>query len=515
MAFAGCDTSSTSTDTSPDESTEETPDEEVDETVDEGEPQYGGKLRLLMPQLQTYGNIKTTFNVGGTNYLFPCCETLVGVDENGIAPTKLATGWDIDPNGEFITFTLREGVKFHDGTDFNAEAVKWNLDQIRDLKEELHVIESIDVLDDYKVRLNLSEYSNTLLYHFTWYDGIMISPASVEGQDDEYIANNVIGTGPFVLKEWNKDTNAVFTRFSEYWDEGKPYLDELEFIATSDDNTARNALLSGQADVWEYVLDVNIARMKEEGYEVNTVPGLVRVMHFDSANPDSPFAKKEVRYAIEHAIDKEAIAEAFGLGNWEVPFGPCAPSVHMGCSSCMGDARRYDPEKAKELLAEAGYADGFDMTIYSVRSIDDELIDAVQGYLLAVGINAEIQKPDSATMSSLRSEGWQNGVLLQGLSCASPSYVEALQSDGPSPTKAASVYRSQEYLDLLAEAAAATDTATEKALTEQLVQLVQEEANMIAIAVQSRPCVYDPKVHFDLNDITVHFWNPGDAWMEQ
>ena len=113
-----------------------------------GTPQSGGTLKIIVTHLpDAYGNVKSTFPVGNTGYLFPAVETLVGLSKDGPVPTKLATSWDIARDGKALTFHLRKGVKFHDGTDFNAEAVKWNLEQILKSKAELKIITSIDVLD--------------------------------------------------------------------------------------------------------------------------------------------------------------------------------------------------------------------------------------------------------------------------------------------------------------------------------------------------------------------------------
>ena len=116
-----------------------------------------------------------------------------------LTPTKLATSWDSAPDGKSITFHLRQGVKFQDGTDFNADAVKYNLTQLLSVKPELKPITSIDVVDNYTVRLNLSAYSNTLLYQLAWVDGLMESPTALQSHDATYMSTHLVGTGPFEL----------------------------------------------------------------------------------------------------------------------------------------------------------------------------------------------------------------------------------------------------------------------------------------------------------------------------
>ena len=101
----------------------------------------------------------------------------------------------------------------------------------------------------------------------------MISPASVQGRDAAYISTHLVGTGPFELASFSRDTSAVFKKFKGYWDKGKPYLDGIEYIAVKDANTAHNAFLSGQTQVWDYVQPKYIQDIKAQGYNVNTVPG--------------------------------------------------------------------------------------------------------------------------------------------------------------------------------------------------------------------------------------------------
>lgn len=478
-------------------------------------PTPGGEMTILVKQLPAeFGNIKTTFAVGTTGYIFPVVETLVGVDPvDGFVPTKLATGWEVADDAMSITFTLREGVKFHDGTDFDAEAVKWNIEQLK-AKGSLETIASVDVVDDHTVTLNLTQPDNTILDVLSWYDGVMISPASVEGQTSDFIATNIIGTGPFVLGDTDADS-VEYTRFDGYWDAGKPHLDAISYVVVPDQNTARTAFLSGEASVWAYLDARNVPELRDQGYEVNTAPGLSRIMYPDSVNEDSPFFHFEVREAFEHAIDKAAIADAFGYGTWRAMAGPCS-HFHLGCDAVLDSERTYDPDRARALLAEAGYPDGFETTVYSVGSIDTEMLTAIQAYLADVGIKAEMLKPDRATGAALHAEGWNNGVYLQGLTSDSPSYGAALSQDGPVPEgKAPVTLVPDAYHDMLSAIKAARDHDTEVQLSGEMAKFLQEEAVFIPLIVSSRNAALAPGVHTDLEAFSAHFWNPADSWIQQ
>lgn len=477
-------------------------------------PEAGGVMNVLVRQLPSeMGNIKTTFAAGTTGYILPVVEPLVGVDPvDGFVPTKLATAWTVADDGLSIEFTLREGVKFHDGTDFNAEAVKWNIEQSL-AKGALATVESVEVVDDYTVDFNLKQPDSTIFKALSWYDGIMISPASVEGQTPEFIASTIVGTGPFTFGEFQQDTSVDYLAFDGYWDEGKPYLEGITYTVVPDQNTAKTAFMAGQANAWDYVDSRNIPELRDAGYTVNVTAGLGRIMYPDSSNADSPYAKVEVRKAIEHAIDKHAIVDAFGYGTWQVMDGPCA-EVHVGCSAVSELA--YDPEMAKELLAQGGYPDGFETTVYSVGSIEDEMLTAIQAYLAEVGITATMLKPDPATGAALHADGWTNGMYLQGLTTDGPSYAAALNADGPVPEgKAPVTVVPDQYVDLLSQVMAATTHEQEVELSAQLAQFIQDEQIFIPMFVTSRNAAFAPGVHSDLEAYSVHAWNPADSWIEQ
>ena len=474
----------------------------------------GGVMNILVRQLPSeMGNIKTTFAAGTSGYIFPVVETLVGVDpEKGFVPSKLATEWKVADDGLSIAFTLREGVKFHDGTDFNAEAVKWNLDQSL-AKGALDTVESVSVDGEYAVTLHLKQPDSTLFKALSWYDGIMISPASVEGQTAEFVAGNIVGTGPFTMENFEKDAKVEYVAFDEYWDEGKPYLDGITYVVAPDQNTAKTAFLSGQAHVWDYMDSRNAPELRDAGYTINITAGLGRIMYPDSLNEDSPYAKLEVRQAIEHAIDKHAIVDAFGYGTWSVMDGPCA-DIHIGCDAVSELA--YDPAKARELLAQAGYPDGFETTVYAVGSIEDEMMTAIQAFLADAGITATMLKPDPATGAALHADGWKNGMYLQGLTTDGPSFAAALSVDGPVPVGKAPVTAVPErYKELLAQVMAATDAESERRLSAELAQFIQDEMIYIPMFVTSRNAALAKGVHSDLEAYSVHFWNPAESWIEQ
>ena len=487
------------------------------ETLPDEGPKHGGTFIVGNNNGPSgAGTINTPgWSPGLTHHVMPAVETLVGMSPEGPVPTRLATGWTIAPDGSSITFELRKGVKFHDGEDFNAAAVVWNLEARQGWRPELANIERFETPDDYTVICYLKQYSNTLLYHLTWYSGLMLSPKTHDpDRGEEWLNTNLAGTGPFKLVDFQRDTRLVYERFDGYWDAPKPYLDRLEKVIIRDTSTLRSALLTGEIDAWNTAPTLEASELRDQGYGINLCPGLMRVWIPDSANPDSPFFDPKVRMALDYALDKEAITEALGGGLFYTPESVVAPT-HVGYDTPI-TPRSYDPDKARQLLAEAGYPNGLDMTVTTQPATNPDLLAAMQAYLLEVGINMEINVVENAVMATYRSGGWENGAILQGLSTATQSYVHALETDGLAPNRTRSALITPEYTGKLAEAARAMKFDDELRLTRELIKLIHDEAIILPLMTESRICVYAEHVHdFDLSGFSIWWWSPADIWLSK
>jgi ABC-type transport system substrate-binding protein len=326
-----------------------------------------------------------------------CLEALLRGDNKGNIVPWLAESYQVADDLKSITFTLRKGVKFHDGSDFNAEVAKWNLDNYINARLEPYWA-SVDIIDDYTVRVNFTEWMNTLPVSFGdagVMEAYMISKAAYDANGKKWVRANPVGTGPFKFESFTLDVNIKFVRNPDYWVEGKPYLDGMEYIFIADPTTQKMTMQTGDADM---VFLVNAGKpaadfaamgltVQVDMYDAN---GLVP----DTANADSPWANKKVREAAEHAIDREAIAKAFGYGYWQAPYQiPTRASLAYDPDFTL--ARKYDPEKAKQLLAEAGYPDGFKTSIIPMPlGLNQDLLVAIQAYLAEVGIQAELDIPE-------------------------------------------------------------------------------------------------------------------------
>ena len=474
------------------------------------QPQTGGTLEIIASSVPVLAPIKTIFAAAGF-YLIPVLETLIGQDENGkLAPNKLATSWEIGADGKSLTLYLRHGVTFHDGTDFNAEAVKYNIDVQLGFRAEVAAVTSVDVIDTYTVRLNLSSYSNTLLQQLSWVSGMMQSPTALQTHEPEWFNTHAVGCGPFKLISLDSPNSMVFEKYDGYWDAGKPYLDGIVYTFVIDPVTAEMSFRAGEGQVWDQMTATNLKSIEDLDVNINSCPRTIWVAIGDSANPDSPFSKLAVREAIDYAIDKVGVANAFGANTWEAPT-QCASKTQVGyIPGFVG--RPYDPEKAKQLVIEAGYPDGFQTTLTVRNNIDMNVVAIYQANLAAAGIDVEIVPADTGTYRSLLSKGWE-GIILNGLG-VSGSVAKVLQNDGPNSNYQVSALATDNTIDAMA-AAIAADPASEVAANQDLTRAIFEDAVLVPWNIDSQSCAYGDSVHTDLDVVSLQWWNPGDTWLSQ
>jgi len=211
----------------------------------------GGVLKISVGiDANTLGHPPTLTRMHDFRFAVASVETLVRTDEAGAPVPWLAKAWKVDAQAKTITFTLEKGVKFHDGTDFNADVVKWNLEQyIASPRIELNKVESIDVVDDYTIRLNLSEFDALLLPNLAAAAGLMISPTAYQTHGQEWCQTHPLGTGPFKFVSWDRDVSIKFEQFDGYWQKGKPYLDGVEWVIIADPMVATASFLAGEQHI--------------------------------------------------------------------------------------------------------------------------------------------------------------------------------------------------------------------------------------------------------------------------
>jgi len=309
---------------------------------------------------------------------------------DGAVVPGLAESWEISDDGTVYTFKLRSGVTFHDGTTMDAEDVKFSLDRAR-AEESTNAqkglfagITDVTVVDPLTVQVTLSEPNGNFLFNMAWGDAVIVAPESIEG-----IKQTPIGTGAFTFESWTQGDQIVLTRNDAYWGDA-PALAEVTFKFISDPTAAFAAVMAEDVDVFTgFPAPENLPQFEADPRFQVLVGSTEGETILSTNNKQPPFDNLKVRQALAHAIDRQAIIDGamFGYGT---PIGThFAP--HNPAYVDLTDGSAYDPDKARALLAEAGFADGFTTTLHlpppSYARRGGEIIAA---QLAEVGITAEI-----------------------------------------------------------------------------------------------------------------------------
>jgi ABC-type transport system substrate-binding protein len=305
----------------------------------------------------------------------------------------LAESWTQSADGTTWTFKLRKGVRFHDGSPFDAKAVKYFFDRIlgdeKPFKASLYTpfVQSAQVVDDSTVRVTLKQPFAAFLFRLAHSAGGIVSPAAHQkwGKD---LTLHPVGTGPFKFVEWVKGDRVALERNDAYWG-GRPQLDRVLVKTVREDATRVLMLESGDADLIVNIPPEDIPRLrKEPRFTVDSIP-TARALFITINTKKKPFDDVRVRQALNHAVNREAIVTSLFQGNAEAIPGIVAP-LQNGYAKLAGYS--YDPKKTKELLAQAG-ASSLKVKLWSPKGRyvkDFELAQAVQQDLAAVGIDAQL-----------------------------------------------------------------------------------------------------------------------------
>jgi peptide/nickel transport system substrate-binding protein len=483
------------------------------------QPQYGGVLKII-DVAEGAQPLGAPWDIRGidSKLIHPVIENLVREDVNGNYHPGLATAWKIDPAKNTITLSLRKGVKFHDGTDFNAKAAKWCVDQSIAAKIVPGFL-SVDVIDDYSIRINVDKYQNHFMNYLSQsFGGGMVSPTAFEKKGKEWAIWHPVGTGPFKFVSYERGSKLTFTKWEGYWQKGMPYLDGIEYLFIRDPMTQQAAMRASGAEK-VHVLCVTsgeqAAMMRAQGFQVLSMPiGPVSLIP-DSKNSDSPLSNKKVRQALSYAIDREAIVKARGFG-----FSKAANQTpSSGNPGYVKDLEfgRYDPKKAKQLLSEAGYAQGFKIKIIVMPAmVDRDAMVAVQRFLGQVGVQVDLEFPDGGGYTAMRwKDGWRNGFMAQHtrmLATANISYSffwQTVSGQWPSLKRPEGLV---EKIDTSLRTLAPEDTKMQ-----ELTRMLAEDAMIIPVYYISEMYVLQPNVrdtgYCEWSAVTV--CTPEKTWLSK
>ncbi|AMQ05509.1 ABC transporter substrate-binding protein [Sporosarcina psychrophila] len=441
-------------------------------------------------------------------------ETLFEYDEKLELQPKLAESFETADDGLMWTIHLKNGIKFHDGTDFNADAVVFNFDRWMDPQNPYHIgdftyypflyggfkgepnhkIEHVKAIDNSTVEIKLIEKTAPFISYLAIPMFGMASPAAIEKYNEKFIEHPV-GTGPFEFESWTRNDKIVLKANENYYIEGQPLLDKIIFTVLPDNSARLNGLLSGEVDIID-----GMNPSDADTVEANDSLKLVKRPSFNNGfmvfnTEKAPFDNVKVRQAINMAIDKKGLVDAFYNGYAEVAKNPIPPSL-WGYNDDIVDYP-YNPEDAKKLLVEAGYPDGFKTEIWAMSNPRPYMpqplktAEVIQANLQAIGIEAEIKTYEWATYlektgngeHTMAMYGW-TGVMADPDNFLSPN-LSSTNTEKPASNRA--FYKNEEFTSLLQQARETFDQEERIKLYKKAQEIFHEDAPWVTIAHTTPP----------------------------
>ena len=413
----------------------------------------------------------------------------------------LAESWTISPDALVYTFKLRKGVKFHDGSAFDADAVKFNFDRMLDEKGPFHdtgpfplsfffsAVDKVAVVDPLTVEFRLKEPYAPFLSNLAYPTGLIVSPAAVKKYGKEF-GRHPSGTGPFKFAAWDSNAKVVVDRNDDYWG-GKPTLKSVVFRPLTDGNTRVAEMLSGGIDLMVEVPPDSLQKFSsDKTYNVYQQAG--PHLWFLILNAKSgPFADKRVRQAVNYAIDKKALVDHVLQGTAEIAAGPTPPAFAWAYDEKL-QPYPYDPDKARALIKEAG-AEGKELTFY-VTEGGSGMLDpvpmgtAIQADLAKVGLKVKIETYEWNTFLGKVNPGLDGKADMAEMAWMTndPDTLPFLAlRTGAFPDKGGfnSGYYSNPKVDELLEAARkSTDQKERAGLYKQMQEIVRDDAPWLFVA---------------------------------
>ena len=397
--------------------------------------------------------------------------------------SDLATKWEISPDGLTWIFDLRDGVKFHDGTAFTAEAVKANFDRLLDEKtgsprrSVLAMIKTIEVVSPTKVKLVTAYPTGSFLQQLAHPVAAIISPAAIAkyGKD---LSRNPVGTGPFKLAEWTSGDKIVMEANPNYF-EGAPAGKRLVWKIVPEDSSRTMMIESGQADVAFRIPVADVARLRSKPDLAVLEGPTVMTMYVALNNGRGPLKDPRVRQAINYAVQKDVLVKDIVGGMGIVADSPISQST-WGHAKIGGYP--FDREKAKALLKQAGYDKGFELELWTTVGrylMDRQVAENLQAQLGEVGITVKIRPWEFQALMAEVKKGQFDAVLLGW----SPSTGDADQGLYPvfhssqfPPNSNRAFYNNPKVDKLLIDARQATNAQTRLTLYRQAEQMIMDDA---------------------------------------
>jgi len=461
----------------------------------------GGTLRYAVHNAPAHFDVHQSGTVANIGPQSPMYDTLLRrspKDGQTIIP-DLAWKYDISPDGKRYTFHLRKGVKFHDGAPFNAEAVKFSIERQFNPEHPANKlgkypfanfffgnVKAVEAMDDSTVRFVLKEPRASFLAVLTAGAASIVSPTAVRKWGADYPLNPV-GTGPFRYVSWQRGQQLVLEKNQDYW-KGAVKLDRVVYRPIVEDQARLTELMTGAVDLIVGVPPDFVGQL--EGSAKVSIAKQVgaHVWYLGINNQKKPFDDKRVRQALNYAVNKDAIVKDVLKGTGAVSKGPVLPNT-WGADAAL-KAYPYDPQKAKQLLAEAGYPNGFSTTLWVPESGSGmqspvAMSTVMQSNLKAVGVNVTLQTMEwGAFLAKLRTQEQELFALSWMAGTEDPDMVmypllHSSQWTPNGPNRA--LYKNTRFDELLTQARLVTDQAERAKLYREAQKILVEDAPWIFV----------------------------------
>jgi ABC-type transport system substrate-binding protein len=466
------------------------------------------------------GAICDNLGIAAQRNTYPMFEGLLMTDEKDNITPWLVQTWTVSADGKIITFNLEKNVKFQDGTDFDAAAVQFNLEACVKANLSgtafLKNVASYEAPDKYTLKINLTTVDSTFLLRIAQgVLGLMASPAALQKPTTpETIAQvHSVGTGPFLFDSWQRDTFVKYKKWDGYRKTGKPYLDAIVIKNTADLSVSIMALRAGEIDAVENIDPVDAKQLGTEGYTLYQ-PNLyfLHSIVASGKNADSPFAKKEVRMALEYAINKKDIAQGVGMGYYEA-LNQLATEKDPWFNKSLA-FREFNPAKAKELLAQAGYPSGFNTVLTSDVMARRDTLTAIQTYLNDVGIRTELKILDFGAAFGLPMQGWE-GIYFPGF--PNVGTLLGIQGRFGDSKTYISMYQPAGYWDKWTALTQQLDPVKRNAILVDILKTIYDEAIAVPYQGDAPLVAMNPKLHGFAHHAfhVTSFWAPGEVWKDK
>lgn len=421
---------------------------------------------------------------------------------------ELAESWEVSTDGLKYVFNLRPNIKFHDGTEFNAEAVVFNFTRWNDPDSEFkfegdsfdyydsmfgpegsRIIKEVKAVDNLTVEFTLNNPQAPFLQNIAMPSFGMASPAAIQEKKENF-KSEPVGTGPFVFKEWKRNDSITLEKNAEYWKEGLPKLERV-IVRSIPDNTARfNALQNGEIDLMEDLSPDHLTTLESnsELQKIERPPFNVAYLGFNFNN--EPFNDPKVRIALSHAVNKQGIIDAFFSGQAVPAVNPMPPTL-WGYNDEIQDYE-YDLEKAKQLLAEAGYPDGLpgEYTFYAMpvprpyMPDGRKVAEVIQADFEQIGVKVNIESPEWATYLDDLQAGEKEDIFMLGWTGDNgdpDNFIYTLLDKDAIPSNNYTYYSSDELHTILVEAQQETDQTKREELYKQAQVIIKEDAPWVPL----------------------------------